>query len=115
MFNWTVVDYANFTAYEFTIYGLRTFITTPLLCYFLGIHDCMLAITGGMATIAGGVTTGLATEGWMMYYANALTIVGGIESTPLRLGFYFNPISNLNIFSMLKDFYFPLSFNFFKF
>ena len=94
MFDWTVVDYANFTAYEFTIYGLRTFITTPLLCYFLGIHDCMLAITGGMATIAGGVTTGLATEGWMMYYARALTIVGGIESTPLRLGFYFKSLTS---------------------
>ena len=82
MFDWSVVDYTNFTAYAFTIIGLRyknysmilcqclqisglkcysklyrTFITTPILCYFLGIHDCMLAITGGMASITGAVTT----------------------------------------------------------
>jgi hypothetical protein len=32
------------------------FITTPILCYWLGVHDCMLAITGGLAAIAMDVT-----------------------------------------------------------
>ena len=27
---------------------------------------------------------GLATEGWMMYYAAGLTVVGGVEHTPLK-------------------------------
>ena len=62
----------------------RTFVTTPLLCYYLGIHDCMLAITGGLAAICGHITRALATKGWMMYYASGLTIIGGIESTPLK-------------------------------
>merc|ERR1719419_1190965 len=83
-FQWDVVQYTNFIAFAFTVFGLRTFITTPILCYYLGIHDCMLAITGGMATIAGHVTSGLATKGWMMYYASGLTMIGGIESTPLK-------------------------------
>jgi len=83
-FHWGVVQYTNYNAFAFTVFGLRTFVTTPILCYYLGIHDCMLAITGGMASICGSVTAGLATEGWMMYYASGLTIIGGIESTPLK-------------------------------
>jgi len=83
-FGWNVVDYTNFSSFLFTVIGLRAFVTTPILCYFLGIHDCMLAITGGMASITGNITFGLATKGWMAYYAMGLTLVGGIEGTPLR-------------------------------
>jgi hypothetical protein len=32
------------------------FITTPILCYWLGVHDCMLAVTGSLASIAMNVT-----------------------------------------------------------
>ena len=34
----------------------RTFITTPILCNVLGIHDCMLAIIGGLSTVASDIT-----------------------------------------------------------
>jgi len=32
------------------------FITTPVLCYLLGMHDCMLAITGGLGAAAMDIT-----------------------------------------------------------
>ena len=34
----------------------RTFITTPILCYLLHMHDCMLAIVGGLSTVASDIT-----------------------------------------------------------
>ena len=34
----------------------RTFITTPILCHVLLMHDCMLAIVGGLSTVAADVT-----------------------------------------------------------
>ena len=35
----------------------RTFVTTPILCYVFGMHDCMLAIVGGLASITTYVVT----------------------------------------------------------
>jgi hypothetical protein len=32
------------------------FVTTPILCYWLNVHDCMLAITGCLAAFAMDVT-----------------------------------------------------------
>lgn len=84
MFGWELVDYTNFTSFAFVIIALRTFVTTPILCYVFGMHDCMLAIVGGLASITTYVVTALATRGWMMYYSVSLSIIGGLTSTPLQ-------------------------------
>ena len=34
----------------------RTFVTTPILCKILLMHDCMLAIIGGLSTVAADTT-----------------------------------------------------------
>ena len=34
---------------------VRTFITTPIYCYFLNMHDCMNSITGGMSDITSSI------------------------------------------------------------
>ena len=38
------------------IFVFRTLVTTTILCYFLGVHDFMLVITGSLADIAGSAT-----------------------------------------------------------
>jgi len=84
MFGWELVQYTNFTSFALVIYSFRTFVTTPILCYLFGMHDCMLAIVGGLASVTTYVVTALATKGWMMYYAASLSIIGGLTSTPLQ-------------------------------
>jgi len=84
MFGWGVVEYANYSSFELCTEIFRTLVTTTVLCYFLGVHDFMLVITGSLADIAGSATEGFATKGWMMYYSRALTIMGPSDSTPLR-------------------------------
>ena len=89
------------------------------MCHVLLMHDCMLAIVGGLSTVAADVTIvslmffdvspmlqwlhyyqaakyltkddkltiqlqGLSNQGWMMYYGTALSVMGGMLSTPLR-------------------------------
>lgn len=55
-FDWTVVDYTNYRSVAMVSYAFRTFVTTSILCSVFHIHDCMLAITGWMASIASDVT-----------------------------------------------------------
>ena len=63
---------------------VRTFVTTPLYCYVLKMHDCMLTITGMMVNIESAAVSGTASVGWHMYYGASLTVVGALDSTPLR-------------------------------
>ena len=54
----TITDwYFLCTMHSITAHNIfRTFITTPILCHVLLMHDCMLAIVGGLSTVAADVT-----------------------------------------------------------
>ena len=51
-FNWGVSDYTNYMSFYVGMAIIRTFITTPLYCYGLKLHDCMLGATGLIMSIA---------------------------------------------------------------
>ena len=51
-FNWGVSDYTNYMSFYVGMAIIRTFITTPLYCYGLKLHDCMLCATGLTLSIA---------------------------------------------------------------
>ena len=46
----------DWTACNLCFICFRTLVTTTVLCYFLGVHDFMLVITGSLADIAGSAT-----------------------------------------------------------
>ena len=50
-FNWGVSDYTNYMSFYVGMAIIRTFITTPVYCYGLKLHDCMLAATGLIMSI----------------------------------------------------------------
>lgn len=83
-FNWTVTDYTNYQSFFIGLILVRTFITTPLYSYVLKMHDCMLTITGLIVSLGSQVVFGTATKGWMMYYGASITVLGGLDSTPIR-------------------------------
>ena len=83
-FNWGVSDYTNYMSFYVGMAIIRTFITTPVYCYGLKLHDCMLAATGLIMSIANNCIVGTATQSWMMYYAAAITVIGSLDSTPIR-------------------------------
>lgn len=56
VFGWDLVTYTNWAALFMLSFVFRAFITTPVMVHFLKIHDCMLAITGGLASAAAGYT-----------------------------------------------------------
>lgn len=55
-FQWTVVDYTNYSSVFFLCIAIRTFFTTPFYCLVLKAHDCVVGILGGLASIACYVT-----------------------------------------------------------
>ena len=46
----------GWVAYNLCLIYFRALVTTTVLCYFLGVHDFMLVITGSLADIAGSAT-----------------------------------------------------------
>ena len=56
MFGWNVVQFTTYQSFFTVTFLFRMFITTPLLCYYLRMHDVMLAITGALGTLAQDVT-----------------------------------------------------------
>ena len=83
-FNWGVSDYTNYMSFYVGMAIIRTFVTTPLYCYGLKLHDCMLGATGLTMSIASNAVIGTATQAWMMYYAASIKVIGSLDSTPMR-------------------------------
>ena len=67
---------------------MQGFIVMPFLCYYLQVHDCMIAIlglyctasdhhyslpTGGLSGIEEYLVWAFATKGWHMYFGSALS------------------------------------------
>ena len=46
-----------YVSHKHATFYFRTFVTTPILCYLFGMHDCMLAIVGGLASVTTYVVT----------------------------------------------------------
>ena len=40
----------------------------PFLCYYLQVHDCIIAIMGSLSGIEEDLVTAFATRGWHMYF-----------------------------------------------
>ena len=47
---------------------LSGFIVMPFLCYYLQVHDCIIAIMGSLSGIEEDLVTAFATRGWHMYF-----------------------------------------------
>ena len=50
----------------------------------LKMHDCILTVTGLLVSIGSSAVFGTATRGWMMYYGASITVLGALDSTPIR-------------------------------
>lgn len=53
--------------------GIKGFIIVPFLCYYLKVHDCILAIMGLISGIEEYLVFAFATKGWHMYFAVAMS------------------------------------------
>lgn len=51
VFGWNVVQYTTFTSVFMGLYVVKTFVTTPVYSYLLGMHDAMLAIIGALVGV----------------------------------------------------------------
>lgn len=83
VFGWNVVQYTTFTSVFMGLYVVKTFVTTPVYSYLLGMHDAMLAIIGALVGVGTTLVQGFSTEGWMFYYGAVLTILGPMMITSL--------------------------------
>ena len=67
----------------------RTLVTTTVLCYFLGVHDFMLVITGSLADIAGSATEVALIFNMTLIHTKNLKVIKTIISRILA-GFWYN-------------------------
>ena len=59
-----------FSSFYVGLVVFRTMVTTPFYCYGLKMHDCILAITGLLVSIASSAVTGTATKVHKWNYLN---------------------------------------------
>lgn len=62
--------------------SVKGFIVMPFLCYYLQVHDCMIAILGGLSGVEEYLVWAFATKGWHMYLGSALSALSGSRSAP---------------------------------
>lgn len=56
----------------------------PFLCYYLQVHDCVIAILGSISGIEEELVFAFATKGWHMYFG--LLMSGLRWRRPLSIG-----------------------------
>ena len=82
-FSWDEQAFSEYTAVD-TLHGFtRAVVVTPLLSKVLQVHDPMIGMMGAMSWVTCFMVWALATHGWMMYLATALSSIGGLTSTPI--------------------------------
>ena len=47
---------------------MKGFLVMPFLCYYLQVHDCIIAIMGSISGIEEELVFAFATKGWHMYF-----------------------------------------------
>ena len=47
---------------------MKGFLVMPFLCYYLQVHDCIIAILGSISGMEEELVFAFATKGWHMYF-----------------------------------------------
>ncbi|XP_053635893.2 lysosomal proton-coupled steroid conjugate and bile acid symporter SLC46A3-like [Cherax quadricarinatus] len=78
MLGWTYLQYAQLNIFDIVFGSVGTSLVLPVLSYWLGVQDTVLAVVGCLSKTSGFLFTGLGNTATLMYMASVVSFLAGL-------------------------------------